>query len=51
MANNLPDGDVLIVLPAADRPQRRILETVALLLEGDGYHVTTVPAERFGSRH
>src|SRR5262245_20756876 len=48
IANRLPAGDVLILLPAADKPQRKTLTTVAGLLRGKGHRVTTIAAERFG---
>ena len=49
LANSLPTGSILICLPPTDSPQRKALETVAMLLRADGYNVTTLPAERFAS--
>jgi hypothetical protein len=48
IANRLPAGEVLLLLPAADKPQRKTLATVAALLRGKGHRVTTIAAERFG---
>ena len=48
IANRLPKGRVLIIVPRTDRPQRRTLATVAGLLRAKGHPVTTLPAERFG---
>ena len=48
MANGLPEGTTLIILPMADNPQRRVLQTVVTLLEAEGHQVTTVAAGRFG---
>ena len=47
IANDLPEGNILVILPNTDRPLRRTVETVATLLETDGHRVTTLPAEQF----
>jgi hypothetical protein len=47
IANSLPQGDVLIVLPGRDARQRKALEQLAARLQAKGRHVTTVRAERF----
>ena len=47
IANSLPTGHILIVLPSQDTPTRRILVRVASLLQANGHKVTTVPAEPF----
>jgi hypothetical protein len=47
LANELPTGAVLIVLPSEDGAPRRILEAVTTLLEAKGYRVTTLSAERY----
>lgn len=47
IANGLPKGDILIVLPETNLPLRKTTETVATLLESNGHRVTTLPAERF----
>lgn len=47
IANNLPAGGVLIVLPATGSQQRGALQTAANLLKAKGHHVTTISAERF----
>jgi hypothetical protein len=47
VANVLPKGSVLIVLPFVDRPKRSILERVTTHLRAHGHGVATLPAERF----
>ena len=47
MANALPQGAVLIVLPDADQPLVQTLKTVAAYFEAGGHPVTTVPAHGF----
>ena len=47
IANNLPKGNILIVLPPTNRPQRKVFEKVASLLEADGQRVITISAEQF----
>lgn len=47
LANELPSGSTLIVLPAADLPQRATLEIVATRLRAKGRVVATVPAQTF----
>jgi hypothetical protein len=46
-ANALPDGDVLIVLPATNKPLRRLLKKVAASLESRGHHVRIEMADHF----
>ena len=46
LANSLPPGHVLIVLPARQKPQRTTMEKVAAGLRAQGHRVTTLPAER-----
>ncbi len=48
IANALPHGATLIILPAPSSKQRRNCEKVAQNLRDKGYRVTTLPAERFG---
>lgn len=48
IANNLPEGDTLIVFPTSDSPSRKTLHKVTLLLKAKGQRVTTIPAEAFG---
>ena len=43
IANQLPRGAVLIVLPTADTPEKRILQTAAQRFKAKGRHVTTIP--------
>ena len=43
IANNLPRGGVLLVLPTADTPEKRLLQTAAQRLKAKGRHVTTIP--------
>ena len=47
MANSLPKGTTLIILPTINTPPRKILQKVAITLETEGHHVATLPAERF----
>jgi hypothetical protein len=47
MANRLPDGATLIILPPADTPSRRILDKVVALLQARGQRVTTLLTEQF----
>jgi hypothetical protein len=50
LANSLPVGAVLVVLPLADSPQRRALLLTAVLLKAAGHQVTTIPVETFAGR-
>jgi hypothetical protein len=43
LANQLPRGDVLIVLPTEDTAEKRILESAAARFEAKGHRVTTIP--------
>ena len=45
MANSLPQGTTLIILPRTDTPQRRILQRVATRLQAKGRRVAMLPAE------
>jgi hypothetical protein len=47
LANQLPAGAVLVVLPAEGGSPRRILETVTTPLEAKGHRVTTLSAEKY----
>ena len=42
IANQLPQGAVLIVLPTADTPEKRLLQTAAQRFQAKGRHVTTI---------
>ena len=42
IANQLPRGAVLIVLPTADTPEKRLLQTAADRFKAKGRHVTTI---------
>ena len=44
LANDLPAGDVLIVVPRGDQQQRHLLDTVTQLFRANGHAVTTVSA-------
>ena len=44
IANALPRGDVLIVLPTADTPEKRVLEAAAARFAAKGHPVTTISA-------
>ncbi len=43
IANTLPRGAMLIVLPTADTPEKRLLQTAAQRFKAKGRHVTTIP--------
>ena len=45
MANSLPQGTTLIILPQTDTPQRRILQRVATRLQAKGRRVAMLSAE------
>lgn len=47
LANDLPQGGILIILPEADQTLRQAVEKVATLLEADGHRVTTLPSQVF----
>ncbi len=49
LANALPRGQVLIILPAQDGSQKATLQKVATHLRGKGQPVTTVAGEDFPS--
>ena len=44
IANQLSQGDILIVLPATDTPEKQALEKAAALFTAKGKHVTTISA-------
>jgi hypothetical protein len=46
IADRLPLGEVLLVLPPADSPERRTMERVAALFRARGRHVTVLTEER-----
>ena len=46
LANALPRGEVLLVLPPADSRERSTMERVAQLFRANGRHVTVLTAER-----
>jgi hypothetical protein len=50
IANGLPRGDVLIVLPEAASPERQLLETTASLFTAKGRRVTTLPSTAIATR-
>ena len=53
IANDLPCGDILVVLPPADSRERPTMERVAALFRAKGRHVTVLTEERLapvGSR-
>ncbi len=47
IANDLPKGDILLVLPTNSDRLSQAIETVADLLKADGHRVTTIPAKFF----
>ncbi len=46
IANALPRGDILLVLPPTDSPERATLERVAQTFRAKGRHVTVLTEER-----
>ena len=46
IANALPIGDILLVLPPADSPERATMERVAATFRAKGRHVTVLSEER-----
>ena len=49
IANDLPRGDILLVLPPADSRERPTMERVAQLFRAKGRHVTVLTEERLES--
>ncbi len=49
MANALPQGDILVVLPPAHSRERPTMERVAQLFRAKGRHVTVLMEERLES--
>ena len=49
IANDLPRGDILVVLPPADSRERPTMERVAALFRAKGRHVTVLTEERLES--
>ena len=46
LADQLPRGEVLLVLPPADSPERITMQRVAQLFRAKGRHVTVLTEER-----
>jgi hypothetical protein len=46
IANDLPRGEVLLVLPPGDSPERATMQRVARLFRAKGRHVTILTEER-----
>jgi hypothetical protein len=46
IANDLPRGEVLLVLPPADSPERNTMQRVAQLFRAKGRHVIILTEER-----
>ena len=49
LANELPRGDIRVVLPPADSRERPTMERVAQLFRAKGRHVTVLTEERLAS--
>ena len=47
VADSLPKGTTLIILPPINTPSRKILDKVVALLQTRGHQVTTLSTERF----
>ena len=50
IANRLPAGDVLIILPEPPSPERQLLENTAALFQAKGKHVMTIGVGRLLER-
>ena len=46
IADRLPRGEVLLVLPPADSPERDTMQRIAQLFRAKGRHVTILTEER-----
>ena len=46
IANQLPTGDILLVLPPSDSRERETMQRVAALFRAKGRHVTVLSEER-----
>ena len=46
IANDLPRGEVLLILPPVDSPERTTMQRVAQLFRAKGRHVTILTEER-----
>lgn len=46
IANDLPRGEVLLVLPPPDSPERTTMQRLAQLFRAKGRHVTVLTEER-----
>ena len=49
IANQLPEGDILVVLPPLESRERSTMERVAQLFRAKGRHVTVLTEERLAS--
>ena len=49
LANDLPQGDILVVLPPPQSRERPTMERVAQLFRAKGRHVTVLTEERLAS--
>ncbi len=47
IANELPEGTTLIIVPSGDSPHRKTLHDVAGLMQANGRQVIVLPAEQF----
>ncbi len=47
IANDLPKGGILFVLPTNSDRLNQAIETVVTLLQADGHRVTTIPGKFF----
>ena len=50
IANTLPAGDILLVLPPPQSRERPIMERIAQLFRDKGHRVTVVTEERLADR-
>ncbi len=49
LANELPKGDILLILPPPDSRERPAMERVAQLFRAKGRHVTVLTEERLAA--
>lgn len=47
-ANNLPQGDILVILPQSETSTKKALQTVISMLKSKGRTVTTISSTQFG---
>ncbi len=51
IANQLPQGDVLVVLPSGATPPKQTMQAVVRVLQAKGKRVLTVPVGQIAAGH